>query len=79
MTLESMFYISQTVAGLAIVVSLLFVGMEVRHSNRVKTCEESPQPRTRVGHLQSMSRHRYGTPDRRGDRERAGHRGHSRA
>jgi hypothetical protein len=34
MTLENMFYISQTVAGFAIVVSLLFVGMEVRHSNR---------------------------------------------
>jgi hypothetical protein len=33
MTLESMFYISQTVAAFAIVVSLLFVGLEVRHSN----------------------------------------------
>jgi hypothetical protein len=34
MTLENMFYISQTVAAFAIVGSLLFVGLEVRHSNR---------------------------------------------
>lgn len=46
MTLESMFYISQTVAALAIVVSLLFVGMEVRRSNResrLRTIEEALQ------------------------------------
>lgn len=35
MTLENMFYISQTVAGLAIVGSLLFVAMELRSSNQV--------------------------------------------
>ena len=35
MTLENMFYLSQTFAGLAIVGSLLFVGMEVRSSNQV--------------------------------------------
>jgi hypothetical protein len=46
MTLESMFYISQTVAGVALVVSLLFVGLEVRHSNlesRHRTIEEALQ------------------------------------
>jgi hypothetical protein len=46
MTLEDMFYISQTVAALAIVGSLLFVGMEVRHSNkesRHRTIEETLQ------------------------------------
>jgi hypothetical protein len=46
MTLENMFYISQTVAAFAIVVSLLFVGMEVRHSNREsrhRTIEETLQ------------------------------------
>jgi hypothetical protein len=46
MTLENMFYISQTVAGFAIVVSLLFVGVEVRHSNletRHRTIEEMQQ------------------------------------
>jgi hypothetical protein len=44
MTLENIFYISQSVAGLAIVVSLLFVGLEVRHSNREsrhRTIEEA--------------------------------------
>jgi hypothetical protein len=34
-TLENMFYFSQSFAGLAIVGSLLFVGMEVRSSNQV--------------------------------------------
>lgn len=46
MTLEDVFYISQTVAALAIVGSLLFVGMEVRHSNqesRHRTIEEMLQ------------------------------------
>ena len=46
MTLENMFYISQTVAAFAIVVSLLFVGVEVRHSNletRHRTIEEMQQ------------------------------------
>ena len=46
MTLENMFYISQTVAAFAIVVSLLFVGVEVRHSNREtrhRTIEEMQQ------------------------------------
>ena len=46
MTLENMFYISQTVAAFAIVVSLLFVGLEVRHSNREsrhRTIEEALQ------------------------------------
>ena len=44
MPLENMFYISQTVAAFAIVVSLLFVGMEVRHSNlesRHRTIEDA--------------------------------------
>ena len=35
MTLENMFYLSQTFAGLAIVGPLLFVAMEVRSSNQV--------------------------------------------
>lgn len=35
MTLENLFYLSQTIAGLAIVGSLLFVGVEVRSSNQV--------------------------------------------
>ena len=35
MTLEDMFYISQTIAAVAIVGSLLFVAMEVRSSNQV--------------------------------------------
>src|SRR6266404_4508112 len=46
MTLENMFYISQTFAAFAIVVSLLFVGLEVRHSNREarhRTIEELQQ------------------------------------
>jgi hypothetical protein len=46
MTLESMFYLSQTVAAFAIVGSLLFVGMEVRNSNREsrhRTIEEMIQ------------------------------------
>jgi hypothetical protein len=46
MTLENMFYISQTVAAFAIVVSLLFVGLEVRHSNlesRHRTIEDTLQ------------------------------------
>jgi hypothetical protein len=34
-TLEKMFYLSQTFAALAIVGSLLFVGLEVRSSNQV--------------------------------------------
>jgi hypothetical protein len=34
MNLESMFYISQTIAAVAIVASLLFVAAEVRSSNR---------------------------------------------
>ena len=34
MALEQMFYLSQTIAAFAIVASLLFVGMEVRHSNK---------------------------------------------
>lgn len=34
MTLESMFYISQTVAAFAIVGSLVFLGIEVRGTNR---------------------------------------------
>jgi hypothetical protein len=34
MTLESMFYLSQSIAAVAIVGSLLFVGLQVRHSNR---------------------------------------------
>src|SRR5215831_2967815 len=44
MTLEAMFYVSQTVAAFAIVASVLFVGMEVRHSNREsrhRTIEEA--------------------------------------
>jgi len=46
MTLENMFYISQTVAAFAIVASLLFVGLEVRHSNlesRHRTIEDTLQ------------------------------------
>lgn len=35
MTLEGMFYLSQTIAAFAIVGSLFFVGMEVRNSNQV--------------------------------------------
>jgi hypothetical protein len=35
MTLENMFYLSQTIAAFAIVGSLFFVGMEVRSSNDV--------------------------------------------
>jgi hypothetical protein len=35
MTLESMFYLSQTIAAFAIVSSLLFVALEVRGSNQV--------------------------------------------
>ena len=35
MTLENMFYLSQTIAAFAIVGSLFFVGMEVRSSNHV--------------------------------------------
>jgi hypothetical protein len=45
-TLESMFYISQTAAAIAIVGSLLFVGLEVRNSNREsrhRTIEEMIQ------------------------------------
>jgi hypothetical protein len=34
MALEQMFYLSQTIAAFAIVASVLFVGLEVRHSNR---------------------------------------------
>ena len=34
MTLESIFYLSQTIAAIAIVGSLVFVGLEVRTSNR---------------------------------------------
>jgi hypothetical protein len=34
MSLESMFYVSQTIAAIAIVASLLFVAMELRNSNR---------------------------------------------
>jgi len=34
MTLEELFYMSQTIAGFAIVGSLLFVGLEVHHGNR---------------------------------------------
>jgi hypothetical protein len=52
MTLESMFYISQTVAAFAIVGSLLFVGLEVRHSNREsrhRTIEEM------LGNFRSLS------------------------
>jgi hypothetical protein len=43
MTLEDMFYVSQMVAAVAIVLSLVFVGLEVRHSNkesRHRTVEE---------------------------------------
>jgi hypothetical protein len=46
MTLEHMFFISQTIAAFAIVVSLFFVGLEVRHSNREsrhRTIEETLQ------------------------------------
>jgi hypothetical protein len=46
MTLEKMFYISQIFAAFAIFLSLLFVGMEVRHSNREsrhRTIEETLQ------------------------------------
>ena len=46
MTLESIFYISQTIAAFAIVGSLLFVGLEVRTSNREnrhRTIEEMLQ------------------------------------
>jgi hypothetical protein len=46
MTLENAFYLSQTVAAFAIVVSIVFVGMEVRHSNREsrhRTIEEAIQ------------------------------------
>jgi len=45
-TLENMFYISQTAAAIAIVGSLLFVGLEVRNSNREsrhRTIEEMIQ------------------------------------
>jgi hypothetical protein len=44
--LENMFYISQTAAAIAIVGSLLFVGLEVRNSNREsrhRTIEEMMQ------------------------------------
>jgi len=46
MTLEHIFFISQTVAAFAIVASVLFVGIEVRHSNREsrhRTIEETLQ------------------------------------
>jgi hypothetical protein len=46
MTLENMFYVSHTVAAFAIVVSLLFVGLEVRHSkleSRHRTIEDRLQ------------------------------------
>ena len=33
MTLENLFYLSQCVAALAIIGSLLFLGLEVRHRN----------------------------------------------
>jgi hypothetical protein len=52
MTLENMFYISQTIAAFAIVGSLLFVGLEVRHSNlesRHRTIEEM------LGNFRSLS------------------------
>ena len=35
MTLESMFYLTQSIAAVAIVGSLLFVALEVRSSNQV--------------------------------------------
>jgi hypothetical protein len=34
MSLEQIFYVSQTVAALAVVASLLFVGFQIRHSTR---------------------------------------------
>jgi hypothetical protein len=46
MTLENMFYISQTVGAFAIVGSLLFLAVEMRHTNREtlhRTAEESLQ------------------------------------
>jgi hypothetical protein len=46
MTLENLFFLSQSIAAVAIVVSLVFVGMEVRHSNResrYRTIEEAIQ------------------------------------
>jgi len=46
MTLENMFYISQTVAAFAIVGSLLFLGVEMRHTSREsrhRSAEESLQ------------------------------------
>ena len=52
MTLENMFYVSQTIAAFAIVGSLLFVGLEVRHSNREsrhRTIEEM------LGNYRSLS------------------------
>jgi len=46
MALEQIFYVCQSIAGLAIVVSLLFVGLEVRHANaesRYRAIEELQQ------------------------------------
>ena len=46
MTLENMFYISQTVAAFALVGSLLFLALEVRHRNlesRYRSTEDSLQ------------------------------------
>jgi hypothetical protein len=61
MTLENMFYISQTVAAFALVESLLFLGLEVRHRNlerRHRSSEDSLQK------LRDVELHMCGDADR---------------
>lgn len=61
MTLENIFYLSQAVAGFALVGSLLFLGLEVRHRNletRHRSTEESLQK------LRDVELHMCGDADR---------------
>lgn len=61
MTLENMFYVSQTVAAFALVGSLLFLGLEVRHRNlesRYRSSEDSLQK------LRDVELHMCGDADR---------------
>ena len=51
MTLEQMFFISQTVAAFAIVGSLLFVAMELRNSNRDSRHRELEETREKYTRL----------------------------
>jgi hypothetical protein len=61
MTLENIFYLSQAVAGFALVGSLLFLGLEVHHRNletRHRSTEESLQK------LRDVELHMCGDADR---------------